>query len=420
MVTSLLLALKGVMHTQLFAGGMLVTLAGSLIAWGRNIPTRFMAVVKRRFMVQVDIVSTDPLFGYFSRWLNDHPSTKKSKLLTASMNTDHGRSLPSSSDDDDLPPVYFTPAPGTHLLWVGGRPMTLTRERKEIPGKGEYGGFQETFTIRAAGRSSGAVRKVLEDARDLSYEREKLVEVYALRYGDWRSVMSLKPRPISSIFLRDGQLERIVADLQGFLAAEPWYNERGIPWRRGHMYEGPPGTGKSSIVGALAGHLRLNLYILSINDKGMTDEKLLSAVQDIYPKSILLLEDVDAVVSGREVEGDSGVTFAGLLNALDGVTSKPGVVTIMTTNHPERLDPALVRKGRVDLREHFGVATEQQAYRMFQHFYQGDDTAAGLAEAFAKLATGHAMATLQGAMLDNKTDPTGAMQALYETPLSGK
>lgn len=407
------------MKSQLFAGGAMLAIMGSAIAWGRKIPSDIYHAIKRRFVVQVDIVGTDPLFGWFTRWLDAYPQIKRSRLITASSSyarsDRRGASIHEGDSDEVEPPpeILFAPAPGRHFLWIKRRPVMLTRERKEAPGKdGEYGGYFETYTLRAFGRSNAMLKQILEDARDQAHIGERRVSVYGMRYGDWRTLTNIQPRPIESVFLPDGQLERIIHDLQDFLGRERWYTERGIPWRRSHMYEGPPGTGKSSAVSALAGHLRLNLYICAVGDKNMTDERLLSSVQDMRTRSILLLEDVDAVVAGREVAGDSGVTFAGLLNALDGVTSKPGVVTIMTTNHPERLDPALVRKGRVDLREHFGVTTAEQAARLYQHFYRQEDGAAAHLEAFTQAAVGRPMSDLQAALLDHKHAPADAVAAL--------
>lgn len=411
------------MKTQLFAGGIMLTLIGSAIAWGRQVPAQCIGFLRRRFIVQVDILGTDPLFRWLCAYLDELPSIKKSRLITASAN-DAVRRLdniePHNAGADAKPAVMFTPAPGRHLIWVNGRPIVLQRERKEVTGGSgrDYGGFQETFTLRAIGRSSAMLRNLLEEARDRAHvDGVRLVDVYALRYGDWRNLANIIPRPLASVFLPGDQLPRIVRDLEGFLSSEKWYVDRGIPWRRGHMYEGPPGNGKSSVVSALAGHLKLNLYICAISDKSMTDEKLLSAVQDMRPRSILLLEDVDAIVAGRTVgDGESGVTFAGLLNALDGVTSKPGVITIMTTNHPEKLDPALVRKGRVDLTEHFGTATAAQAEQIFRHFYQGRDDADAVAAVFGFHAAGKSMATIQGVLLDHKDGPAAAVGALVGAP----
>jgi chaperone BCS1 len=61
---------------------------------------------------------------------------------------------------------------------------------------------------------------------------------------------------------------------------------------------------------------------------------------------------------GSSSDGNSGgITFSGLLNALDGVAAQEGKVLVMTTNHVERLDPALVRPGRIDIRCYFGLAS---------------------------------------------------------------
>lgn len=408
------------MKSQLFAGGLMLTVIGSAVAWGRKLPKDLAGFLKRRFIVQVDVMSTDPLFGWTSRWLDEHPNIKRSRLITASAR-ESVRAIMNSDDEDDAPPpkpqIIFTPAPGRHYLWHKGRPIMLYRERKDAPlgmgGREGSGAFVETFTMRALGRNSSVLRKVLEEARDLSMEATaRKVEIYGMRYGDWRSLASVSPRPLATVFLNNGKLEALTDDLAEFLASEKWYTDRGVPWRRGHMYEGPPGNGKSSVVAAVAGHLKLHLYICAISDKQMTDEKLLAAVQDMRSRSVLLLEDVDAIVAERDIKGEGGITFAGLLNALDGVTSKPGVITIMTTNHPEKLDPALIRKGRVDLSVHFGNATAEQARRIFLHFYEGLPDAVLVVDAFAARAVGHPMATLQAALLDNKTSPVAAVGAL--------
>lgn len=156
----------------------------------------------------------------------------------------------------------------------------------------------------------------------------------------------------------------------------------------------------------------MDLYLASVADKSMNDERLTRGLLEVNDRSIVLLEDVDCVVKGREVQGEGGVTFAGLLNAIDGVASKPGVVFILTTNHPEQLDPALLRAGRVDLRERLDVATPDQAARMFAHFYGGRPELGELAEHFGRHGAGRAMATLQGALLSHKSDPAGAVGAL--------
>lgn len=102
----------------------------------------------------------------------------------------------------------------------------------------------------------------------------------------------------------------------------------------------------------------------------MTDDRLNHLMNHVPERSILLLEDIDAAFNERKQTGEdqgylSGVTFSGLLNALDGVASADERLIFMTTNHPERLDPALIRPGRVDYKALIDNATEDQVRAMF-------------------------------------------------------
>jgi chaperone BCS1 len=100
--------------------------------------------------------------------------------------------------------------------------------------------------------------------------------------------------------------------------------------------------------------------------------------------SIILLEDIDSIFNQRSSVGRrrrASVTFSGLLNALDGVRTQEGRILFMTTNHPENLDPALVRPGRVDLQVKLDYASFYQMEELFLRFHP---TQKPLAKEFAK------------------------------------
>merc|ERR1719221_594513 len=88
-------------------------------------------------------------------------------------------------------------------------------------------------------------------------------------------------------------------------------------------------------------------------------------------KSVLVFEDVDAIFdkSRQKLLSDSVLTFSGLLNALDGVGKADGQILVLTTNHKDRLNPALIRNGRVDVHIEFLAATDEQIAQMFLRFY---------------------------------------------------
>lgn len=193
------------------------------------------------------------------------------------------------------------------------------------------------------------------------------------QYGTgWDRAAEIPARSLDSITLPGEQLERIISDIQSFLDAEDLYNHRCIPWHRSHLYEGPPGTGKTSLAKAVADHFGLNVHYLPLADVEK-DTKLIRAFLEIKPRSLLLIEDIDVFSSAtKRKENIKKSTLSGLLNALDGVATPHGLVTIMTSNHPERLDEALLRPGRVDLREHFGLAGSAEISRLLSHWYRED------------------------------------------------
>lgn len=156
---------------------------------------------------------------------------------------------------------------------------------------------------------------------------------------------------------------------------------------QGYLFYGPPGTGKSSLSTALAGEFGLDLYEVKIPSVA-SDADLEQMFQEIPPQCIVLLEDIDAVWTAdrsefpeREDRSGSGsrtpssnCTLSGLLNVLDGVGSQEGRIVIMTTNKPERLDSALVRPGRVDMKVHLGTISRKSAEQMFLRMFAPDTT----------------------------------------------
>lgn len=403
-------ALRSAFASQLFGGGMALMLAGAAMAFLRNVPARVLSILQRQLIVSVDIIGGDPLFDWLTVWLGEQPYSRGARLLTATGRRAGPRLARLGEPDDGPPPLLLTPAPGSHLLWFRGRPVLLSRERKEMNGpNGDYAGYRETITLRMPGRSQEAARALLEEARVAGTCETRRVGVYVIRFGDWYRVSEADPRPLDSVILPAGKLEELKTDAERFFASRETYRRRGVPWYRRYLFEGPPGTGKTSTIAALAAAIVLDLYLCTISNTSLNDERLLAQLMLVPERSAVLLEDVDGIVDGREMKAEGGVTFSGLLNALDGVASRPGCLIFLTTNHPDRLDPALLRKGRVDRREHFGSATAEQAARRFLSFYEGADP--HLAWRVGQALAGRVMADVQALLLEHADDPADAAAA---------
>ena len=111
---------------------------------------------------------------------------------------------------------------------------------------------------------------------------------------EWVDAGSKPARPISSVILKGDAGADVLADARAFLGLERWYAERGIPYRRGYLLHGPPGSGKTSLVCAVAGELRLPIYQLRLSGAGLDDEAFQRLLAATSRRAVVLLEDVDA------------------------------------------------------------------------------------------------------------------------------
>lgn len=215
------------------------------------------------------------------------------------------------------------------------------------------------------------VMKFLESLIPLRRDRYIPQVMRSRKTGGWTDVGRLRGRSLDSLFLPGRLLEDLIDDVDRFVGAEQEYVDRGIPWHRGYLLHGPPGTGKSSTITAVGNHLERDVYFLSLADLD-GDSSLIQCVSDMSHRAILVLEDVDVfhATHERDTEGSAGsqVTLSGLLNVLDGVLTPHGLITFMTTNHPTRLDSALTRPGRSDRTIELGYMKPEQLDRMVARF----------------------------------------------------
>lgn len=154
----------------------------------------------------------------------------------------------------------------------------------------------------------------------------------------------------------DKDTSQMVEEVQHWKTSESWYKDRGIPWRRGWLLYGEPGTGKTSITRAIAEDFNLPIYVFHLAT--LFDNELQEAwskMQGSVP-CIALIEDIDTVFHGRANTANGHLTFDCLLNCLDGIGRSDGILLVITTNKLEHLDPALgipsgngsTRPGRLD------------------------------------------------------------------------
>jgi chaperone BCS1 len=419
-------------HNQFFSGGLTLMVIGGAVALLRRLPGMLWGFVVRRLSISVEIPDRDPAFRWVQAWVAEQRYARRARNLSLTTTWES----PDPDPDVDTDPDYcfasgrlsearfvLSPAPGTHVMTYRGHLMFLYRARRDLESGGMQA-FQETLTLQILGGNRATVDGLLKEAHRAALPKAPGVNVFsASRHGCWVSSSWLPRRPLGSIVLADDLLEVILADIREFLRAGPWYAARGVPHRRGYLLHGPPGNGKTTLVAAAAGELGLSVAVLGLSGKLLSDESLRELIDALPAGSVLLMEDIDCAFGPkREANESTGVTLSGLLNAIDGVSSRQGRLLFMTTNHPERLDPALVRPGRVDRSIRIGNTTPDQGRRLFTWFYTGgahNPEIERLAREFAaRVPPGRVcMAAIQEHLLRYRSDPRAAvLETAFDAP----
>ncbi|XP_010259830.1 PREDICTED: AAA-ATPase At5g57480 [Nelumbo nucifera] len=190
----------------------------------------------------------------------------------------------------------------------------------------------------------------------------------------WESVPFKHPSTFDTLAMDPAKKAEIMADLRDFADGQSFYQTTGRAWKRGYLLYGPPGTGKSSMIAAMANYLGYDIYDLELTEVN-TNSELRKLLMKTTSKSIIVIEDIDCSInltnrkkpagrnyhdpipdmrggagSGGE-DGGNSITLSGLLNFTDGLWSCCGSerIFVFTTNHIEKLDPALLRCGRMDM-----------------------------------------------------------------------
>ncbi|KAI1438848.1 P-loop containing nucleoside triphosphate hydrolase protein [Xylaria sp. CBS 124048] len=449
-----LMGLRGFAPVYQFIGSrlgwdptMLLSLLG--FVWAANKIARQVyhflhGLVTEYMMSTVHISSTDDIYLHLMTWLSKQPTMINSRSLTAEtmyktawededesvVARDHSGVYLNFSNQQARATPQYIPAIGQHGFWWKGQYFRLHRKRESIYDESSWAGIgtfkdKEDLMISCFWRNPDPIKQLMAHAKEQYYsdhqartmvKRPTPLSVRRIRSNNWQQVANRPVRDMATVVLDQQQKLQVLADMNEYLhpATPLWYANRGIPLRRGYLFHGPPGTGKTSLSFALAGVFGLDIYVISLLEPTLTEEDLSSLFSSLPRRCVVLLEDIDtaglrrpadevrSIEQASQIDGESsteimkattsdikelakvlkkesedqkkGISLSGLLNAIDGVASHEGRILIMTTNVPESLDDALIRPGRVDLQVQFTYATKEQARELFIRMYEGDQS----------------------------------------------
>ncbi|MQL76657.1 hypothetical protein Taro_009039 [Colocasia esculenta] len=316
-------------------------------------------------------------------------TSRSTRRVNASKQQDENYILVTVEPGEEVVDVFE----GVQFRWR----LALVVGRRQSSQDAEDGGqpekrfFELAFPRKNKDKALGSYLSYIMATSKAMRAGEKAIKLHMLRGGYWNSSVNLDHPATFDTLAMDPELKRtLMEDLTNFLNSKDYYRRTGKAWKRGYLLYGPPGTGKSSLVAAMANFLRFDVYDLELTEvhSNVGLRELLVATAK---RSILVIEDIDCsidVCSRKRAVGshkaeapndnapndDIGVTLSGLLNFMDGLWSSCGEerIIVVTTNHKERLDPALLRPGRMDVHIHMSYCSAP-AFRKLASNYHGVD-----------------------------------------------
>lgn len=394
------------------SGGLSVAVLASASNWLKGLPNKLIQNVLDWLLVTVRIENNfNDLYDYLNIFMMSKEIAKHS-LGTLNF-VDNSRRVILSSDDGS----------GKWLLWDRNlihirksRPETQSSKSGESKSMREMLALcgPEYFTVTCFSWDRTIIKRFLEHLVELHTPKDESirVQVYSNAGSVWFARGSVTERPFESVIMPNHLGDQIISDMKHFLGAEHRYMMLGLPYHRGYLLYGPPGSGKTSIVHAIASRMDKRIMILDLstvaNDADLTT--LVSTACD----SLLFIEDIDCLFVERDATEKLKISFSGLLNALDGLLASRGTIVVMTTNHFEKLDPALVRAGRIDRKFYIGNATQEQARSLFMRFFPIASPAVAHKFSSAIPEGELSMAAIQGHLLQYESDMDAAIDNISE------
>lgn len=401
--------LEQIGKNDLVAGGAVLAILAYILSYVKTVPFTLLYWGRLYFVTEIDIPDRSESFRWVSLWLAKHKYCKKAKRITV-------EAKHAEKESTERNEAVITPAPGSHLLFWRGRPMILTRLRKEVQGESTLKLYREAWQIKLFGGRAG-IEEFIEECRLTSEgEKENFIQVIEAERGYWEKSSTRRKRSLDSVLLSDDLQERLTKDVKKFIESEDWYHSMNIPWRRGYLLHGPPGNGKSSLITAVASDIGFPIYVINLRMNNEND--IVTLMSSLGRRSILLLEDIDCAFNKRKNSDQTRISLSTLLNMLDGVNASEGRLVFMTTNHPERLDPALIRPGRVDLQLELKNASARQASALYKRFFPQAKCHNEFGDKVQALNI--SMAKLQGYLLEHRDSMRDARANIHQLAEKGE
>lgn len=345
----------------------------------RKVPQQIKALIVDSFTIEVTFTNTGywvntQLYQSFCEW---YPTRKFAKL---------SRKLAVSPLHDRESAPTLGPGYGRHIFWANGRLFWFSKDAIKGAGANILISYvPEIVTLCTFGRSKAPLVKLLAEFAPAP-KPSNVLELFDWSGKEWSARQSVPKRPLESVMVAPAIMSRITKGLDDFYGRREWYLSKGISHKLCAVFHGVPGTGKTSLIHGLASKYDANVYSLNLGE--MSNESLRVALSSVPSKSFILVEDFEGAAAVRtrtpakveapvpsslptiaEAKEWTMLDLTTILNCLDGIGGLDETAIFFTTNHLEKVDPAMLRRGRMDMIEEIPLLTTPEIHNFVAHAY---------------------------------------------------
>jgi chaperone BCS1 len=345
-------------QNEFFQGGFLI----AILSWvGYKLQSWPLAIwkrIKRLVTYHVYVDEITPMYEAFAAWYHKNYPDKYRNVEYK---------IIGDANDDKLIRTQYS---DINWFWYKRRLLFVSKVRNQIDNaNSHYNRFLNSYEISGL-FAKKVINNLIEECFDLWMDDKKDKSGILLYYDSQTYAANCKRvynyKTFDNLFFAGK--DDLLADLDRFKNSLEKYENLGISYKRGYYLYGPPGTGKTSIAIAMADYLNAPIYMMNLS-MFSNDSEVINYVSDIRDNSIILLEDVDRIIGNDIDTAKIKVGISTLLNCLSGGYAPSNVVFVMTTNHPDKIDPAIVRKGRFDKTMLIGYPSDRDKADYINNFY---------------------------------------------------
>lgn len=356
--------LDTIKENPLLTAAMGLSGAGIITFWIKDFPVKFYRFLKRQFTTELIVTNQHIAFYNIMEWIQKNYKNKNFRQVKIT----NGRW---GYDDNYITSIGY----GAHFIKYKNIIFFIQLIKEEANNTERD---KETLRIVKIGRDKRIFESFVFETQNKTKDCDN-TKIYKMN-DCWEFAKEQPKRHMETVFIEKSKKDILLGTITKFKNREKWYLDSGIPYQLGILLHGEPGTGKTSLIKAIAGYLNYSIYYLSPSKL----DKIELAMSSIPNNCVVVIEDIDTnnITHNREnstkpnktgqniFDSLNSLSLSEILNSLDGMLSSHGRVLIATTNHIEHLDKALIRAGRIDLKIEIGFVNNEILQLFLNKFYK--------------------------------------------------